>query len=136
VLAHQQAERGALDVLLDEIGHRHQALADHLQLDGVELRGRRRAHEPAPRGARAIRSRSSPSSPTVTDSPGAMTVVELYSSMIAGPSIRVPGTRSVRRWIGVASLPPAPAKCTSRVTGSGRAGPGRPPDASPRAASA
>jgi hypothetical protein len=41
--------------------------------------------------------RSSPSLPTVSESSGEITVVELYSSTIAGPLIEIPSDKSLRR---------------------------------------
>src|SRR5262249_7661730 len=94
VFVNIRAERRPLDVSVDLVGDRHEAMADHFQRDRVDGKGPGaflHGYHPAPMVIRI-----SPSAPTSKRSPGAIRVVEPYSSIKAGPVPAKPGTSAVR----------------------------------------
>ena len=97
VLVDIGTERRALDVGVDLVGDRHEAVTDHLERDRIEL-GRRffAADDFLHAQPRPQWMHSSPSAPTSKRSPGQISVVDPYSSIKAGPWPEKPAGSAVR----------------------------------------
>ncbi len=88
-------ERRALDVGVDLVGDRDEAVADHFQRDRIDSE-RNVAREFLHHRSPATVTRISPSLPTSKPSPGQISVVDPYSSIKAGPCPLKPGASAVR----------------------------------------
>jgi hypothetical protein len=94
----RRADQRVVHVLRDG----QQAVAEHLHRDGVENRFRSHAAASPVTPSRITRL---PSASTCAACPGASTVVELISSITAGPATVVRDASRVRSYTGVASQP-------------------------------